>query len=221
MRKNIYCTLDTETFGGCANPKGIYHLGGIIHNRQGEIYATFNYLIAEHYHEIEQDSYAKQNFNKYFEMIQDGIVTMIVTEKQAVAMVNELCNFYNVNYIMAYNTAFDLIKTQCRELINDRDFIDIYLMTVQTLTHLKKYATFCINNQLKSSSGKTVSTTAQTVYAYLTNNANYIEEHTALEDAKIEMQIFLACLKTHKKFNRNIHQWDCKENKIFPKYAEV
>ena len=38
--KNIYCTLDTETFGGAAFPKGIYHLAGIIHDRQGNILAT-------------------------------------------------------------------------------------------------------------------------------------------------------------------------------------
>ena len=74
--KNIYCTLDTETFGGASNPKGIYHLAGIIHDRQGNILATFNYLIAEHYEEIEKDDYAKKNFFKYLEMIQNGIVTL-------------------------------------------------------------------------------------------------------------------------------------------------
>ena len=44
-----------------------------------------------------------------------------------------------------------------------------------------------------------------------------MEEHTALKDAEIEMEIFLACLKMHKKYTKNVHQWDCKENKCFPK----
>lgn len=220
MRKNIYCTLDTETFGGASNPKGIYHLAGIIHDRFGRIIAVFNYLIAEHYEEIEKDSYAKKNFHKYLEMIQNGDITVIATEKDAVNEVKKICDFYNVRYMMAYNSGFDFVKTECKELIKDREFIDIYLMTLQTITHIKKYAKFCLKNGLQSRSGKCVATTAESVYAYLTNNADYSEEHTALEDSKIEMQIFLACVKTHKPFTKNLHAWDCKYGKCFPKWAE-
>lgn len=216
--KNIYCTLDTETFGGAVNPKGVYHLAGIIHDRNGKIFATFNYLIAEHFSEILKDDYAKQNFPKYLEMVNNGIVTMIATEEEAVKAVDELCNFYNVRFMMAFNSGFDYVKTICQSLIKNREFIDIWLMAVQTLTKIKKYSTFCRENGLKSSTGKSVATNAEAFYAYITNNADYKEEHTALEDSKIEMQIFLACLKTHKKFSRNVHCFDCRENKTFPKW---
>lgn len=218
MTKNMYCTLDTETFGGVSNPKGIYHLAGIIHDRQGNIFATFNYLIAEYYEEIEKDDYAKKNFTKYLDMIHNGIVTMISTEKDAISMVNALCDCYNVRYMMAYNTGFDFVKTACKDLIIDREFIDIYLMALQTITHIKKYAKFCNDNGFRSRSGKSVATSAESVYAYLTNNILYTEEHTAFEDSKIEMQIFLACLATHKKFTKNVHQYDCKYGKCFPKW---
>lgn len=218
MTKNIYCTLDTETFGGASAPQGIYHLAGIIHDRAGNIFASFNYLISEHYEEIERDSYAKKNFWKYLEMIRDGVVTMIPTEDMAVSMVDALCDFYGVRYMMAYNTGFDFCKTKCRSLIEDREFIDIYLMTVQTITHVKKYATFCRENGFRSSSGKSVATSAESVYAYLTNNTEYKEEHTAFEDSKIEMQIFLACIATHKRYTKNVHQWDCRTGKKFPRW---
>lgn len=220
MRKNIYCTMDTETFGGASNPKGIYHLAGIIHDRLGNIFAVFNYLIAEHYDEIEKDTYAKKNFHKYEKMVQNGIVTVVPTEAEAVAMVDSLCDYYNVRYMMAYNTSFDFVKTACRDLIINREFIDIYLMTLQTITHIKKYAKFCNENGLRAkNSGKSVSTSAESVYAYLTDNVLYEEEHTAFEDSKIEMEIFLACLATHKKYTKNIHQYDCKNGKCFPKWA--
>ncbi len=120
--------------------------------------------------------------------------------------------------MLAYNTAFDFVKTACSALIENMEFIDIYLMAVQTITHLKKYAKFCIENGLKSNNGKSVSTSAESVYAYLTNNAFYEEEHTALEDSKIEMEIFLALRKMHKKYTKNMHQWDCHEHKYFPKW---
>ena len=55
--KTRYCTLDTETFGGAANPKGVYHLAGLIHERDGKVLASFNYLIAEHYEEIAKEEH--------------------------------------------------------------------------------------------------------------------------------------------------------------------
>ncbi len=221
MKKNIYCTLDTETFGGASHPKGIYHIAGYIHDRKGRIIAVFNYLISEHYDEINKDDYAKKNFKKYQMMIQNGIVTMIDTEAHAIEMVNALCSLYGVNIMMAYNSAFDFERTACRELIKNREFIDIYLMALQTITHYKSYAKFCNDNELKARSpkSKSVSTSAEAVYAYLTNNASYTEEHTALEDSKIEMEIFLACLRTHKRYDKNCHQADCKKDKCFPKYC--
>ena len=35
---------------------------------------------------------------------------------------------------------------------------------------------------------------AETLYAFLTNDPTYVEEHTALEDSKIELEILLATL---------------------------
>ena len=219
-KKMMYCTLDTETFGGAANPKGIYHLAGRIHDRKGHIYATFNYLVCEFFEEIEGAFYGKKNFERYAEMIADGSITMVATEDEAVAAVNALCDFYNVDYMMAYNSGFDFGRTKCHELIEEREFIDLYLMALQTITHVKKYATFCRENGLCSKSGRSVATSAESVYAYITNNAKYEEEHTALEDSKIEMEIFLACLKTHKRFTKNLHQHECYDNKCFPTWVE-
>ena len=205
--KNIYCTLDTETFGGASNPKGIYHLAGIIHTRKGEVLATFNYLISEHYNEIEKDSYAKRNFHKYADMIANGIVTSIPTEKMAVEMVNNLCEFYGVNVMTAYNSGFDFVKTECRELLNGRQFIDTWLMALQTITTKKSYEKFCVENGYLTKK-RNLQTSAEVVYRFLTSNTDFIEEHTAFEDSKIEMQIFLECLKMHKGFTRNTHCFD-------------
>lgn len=218
MRKTIYCTLDTETVGGVANPTGMYNLGCIIHDKQGHIYATTSLLAMEHYDKIHNDDYAKNNFHLYEERLTDGIMSAVATEAEAVEVVRNLCKLYNVKYIMAYNSAFDFTKTSCKSLLNDFEFIDIYLMALQTITHLKSYQKFCDANGMISSSGKTLSTTAQSVYAFITDNPDYVEEHTALEDSKIEMKIFMRCAGMHKHYTKNCHQRDCKEkNKCFPK----
>lgn len=160
MKKNIYCTIDTETIGGAVNPTGAYNYGGIIHDKQGKVYATFSFLVMEHY---------------------------------------------------------DKIRYQCKELLNDFEFIDIYLMVLQTVTHLKKYADFCAKHNKVTRSGKTYSTTAETVYGFISQRADYTEEHTAVSDALIEKEIFEYCVKMHKRYTKNCHAWDCKErNKYFP-----
>lgn len=215
----MYCTLDTETFGGACNPKGAYHIAGIIHDGDGTQAAQFNLVVAEHYNQIQLDSYAKKNALKYREMCENGIVTTMPTEDAAIAYAKGLLDAYNVKYVMAYNSNFDFGRTKCRELLEGREYIDIWLMALQTLTIRKKYADFCRKHGFRSSTGKTCSTSAETVYAYLTGNNGYKEEHTAFEDSKIEMEIFLACRKAHKHYTKNCHCFNSPERfKLLPKY---
>lgn len=223
MNKTIYCTLDTETVGGASAPTGTYNFGCVIHDSKGNIFATCSLLVMEHYEEIRTDDYAKKNFPLYAERLVNGELTAVATEEEAFSIIRNLCRFYGVKYVMAYNTGFDLCKTICRELVPEFEFIDLYLMALQTICHQKKYATFCRENGFKSRSGKSCATSAESVYAFISNNPEYSEEHTALSDAMIEMQIFVRCLRTHKRFNKNIHQWDAKGsdyNKCFPRWEE-
>lgn len=222
MKKTIYCTLDTETVGGAIAPTGTYNLGCVIHDRYGNILATTSLLVMEHYDEIRHDGYAKKNFHIYENRLASGEISAIATETDAFNIIRNLCHFYDVKYVMAYNTGFDLVKTVCKHLVPEFEFIDIYLMALQTICHQKKYAGFCRENNFRSATGKSCATSAESVYAYITKNPNYKEEHTALSDAYIEMEIFIHCLKMHKKFSKNIHQWNAKGkeyNKCFPKWA--
>jgi hypothetical protein len=92
-------------------------------------------------------------------------------------------------------------------LIENRQFIDIYLMASETLGQRKKYADFCRKNDFRTGSNN-AKMSAEVVYAYLTGNPDYEEEHTALEDAKIEVEIFKACINAHQRFTKNCHQQD-------------
>ena len=215
--KTMYATLDTETVGGATTPTGAYNYGAVIHDREGNILATQSILVAEHYEKIKNDDYAKKNFDLYNQYIAEGKVTVVATEDEAISLLKNLFHFFNVKYVMAFNSAFDMTKTKCRELLNDFEFIDIWLMALQTLTHYKKFKTFCTDFDLKNKKG-TCLTNAQTMYAYITNSPDYEEEHTALADSLIEMAIFVECLKTHKRFSKNVHCWDCTEkNRYFPR----
>ena len=121
MRKTIYCTLDTETVGGASNPTGMYNLGCVIHDKQGNILATTSMLVMEHYDEIRNDDYSKKNFPIYEERLCRGEMSAVATEAEAVEIVRNLCKFYGVKYVMAYNSGFDFSKTACRSLLDDFD----------------------------------------------------------------------------------------------------
>lgn len=217
MNKKIYCTLDTETVGGATNPLGFYHLGGIIHDREGNIYGCFNYLVADMFDLIEEDEYAKNNIDLYTDMVEQGLATMIDTQENAVAMVNALCNYYGVNTMTAFNSGFDYCKTQCADLLEGREFVDLWLMALETICQKASYRKFCAENGRYNAKGN-CKTNAETVFAYIINDPTYCEEHTALEDSKIEKIIFDECIKMHKKFTPNTHCWDYEDKfSLFPK----
>lgn len=208
----MYCTLDTETVGGASNPLGFYHLGGIIHNRNGEIVGCFNYIIAEMLPYVLNDDYAKKNLPLYYDMLRDGTATLIDTQAHAIEVVNSTLEFYNVNVMTAFNSGFDYCKTMCAELLEGREFIDLWLMALETICYKKSYQVFCAESGRYNKKGS-CKTNAESVFAYLIGNPDYCEEHTALEDSKIELEIFNACIKSHKKFTPNTHWFDS-ENKF-------
>lgn len=210
MTKTFYCTLDTETVGGCTNPKGFYHIGGKIHDRVGNVVATFNYIVASLLDDILTDDYAKKHIDYYSDYTKFGPASAVATEEDAIFIIDSLLKHYNVKVMMAFNSGFDFGKTKAKALLEGREFIDLYLMAVQTIGKRKSYEKFCKENKLYSKNGKSIAGTAESFYAYITNNPQYEEEHTAFEDAAIELEIFNACIKTHKKFTRNCIFYDYK-----------
>ena len=205
-KKVIYATFDTETLGGASHPEGVYNLGGLIHDREGNIFASFNLIIAEHYNKIlEKSYYGKSTFHRYQEMLESGNATMVATEQEAIELVANLLNLYNVKYIMAYNTDFDLRRTDCKILAENRQFIDIYQMATEIITPRPTYNKYCQANQFLTKNGNPQAK-VETVYGYLTNNPQFVEEHTAFSDASQEMEIFLKCVKAHKSYTKNKHK---------------
>ena len=203
--KTLYCVLDTETLGGAANPTGIYNAGGKIFDNCGHTYATYNYLVAEHFESIlEKAHYGKKTFKRYLEMLDRGEITVVATEADLLKAVSALLDFYGVKYVLAYNTIFDLTRTSFQKLIENREFIDIYHMAYEIYYRRPSYRKFCFENGFITKSGNPKQGVEQ-MYAFLTNNPNFKEEHTAFSDASQEAEIYLACLRQHKKYTKNVH----------------
>ena len=81
----------------------------------------------------------------------------------------------------------------------------IWHMACQVLCTQKSYIRFCLENGLTSPSGN-IKTSAEAVYAYMTDNAEFSESHTGLRDVLIEVQIMARCFRQHKHMDKAINR---------------
>ena len=67
----------------------------------------------------------------------------------------------------------------------------------------KKYKNFCKENGFISEKGN-YKTSAECAYRFITDNKEFEESHTSLSDCEIEKEIFMTCLRKHKKYTVGI-----------------
>ena len=78
---------------------------------------------------------------------------------------------------------------------------DIWGLSCENLLNNDEYRSFCKAHELKTASGKYYPTSAETAYKFLKGNADFIESHTAIEDAEIESEILAMIFKKVKPKN--------------------
>lgn len=107
---------------------------------------------------------------------------------------------FNVACGYAYNSAFDekvfQFNSDWFKCINPLETIPV--LDIRGFVHHglidDNYFQFCEQNEKFTESGN-YSTTAETIYQYITNNTEFVEEHTALADSIIEYDILKECIK--------------------------
>ena len=108
---------------------------------------------------------------------------------------------FEIEFAYAYNSNFDerVFEFNCDwyKVSNPFDnipIIDIRPFAFNYICNKDIYKDFCeYNNRFTES--QNYSTTAETVYQYITMDENFIESHTGLQDALIETDILLLCYK--------------------------
>ena len=176
-----YIIYDTET--GERLIKHDFVAEQIWHNRE---------LFTTAYYAEKRDEYINRMRGKTCEMKKLGHITQI--------MCREFADF-EVVAAFAYNSPFDdkVFNFNCEWFKIKNPFDNIPIFDIRGYVHRKlaftpEYKRFCENNEYYTESGN-YSTTAETVYRFLTNNTEFIEEHTALADAEIELDILLKCIE--------------------------
>lgn len=107
---------------------------------------------------------------------------------------------HNVEMAFAYNSPFDVgvFEYNCDwfKVINPFDDIPIYDIrgyVMHKIAFTPDFQKFCDHYEYYTEAGN-YSTTAETLYRYLNNTPDFVEEHTALADSLIELDILCTCV---------------------------
>ena len=107
---------------------------------------------------------------------------------------------YDVHHAYAYNSPFDVgvFSFNCEwfKCINPLDTVAVHDIRGQVhnkIAFTTEYQQYCDTHNLYTESGN-YSSTAEAVYRYITDNNEFDEEHTALADSLIELDILRYCV---------------------------
>lgn len=210
-----YIVLDTEACNTDVDDMKsslVYDLGFAVVDRYGRIYETVDLVIADIYvgeKELMKSAYYASKLPQYEVELKNHTRTMtsLLTARKILA---DLCEEYNVKAIIAHNARFDLnaLNATIRYITKSKvryffpkgiEIWDTQKMAHDTICKQKTYINFCKENGFMTNH-KTprVRETAEALHAYRTLDPTYKEEHTALQDVLIELQIFARCMAQHK-----------------------
>ena len=197
----------------------IFDFGYVIGDKQGRVLAKRRFIIREVFLNMDIMKHAH-----YFEKYPDYIIELydrrnvinLSTWVETKAQLEQDIVDYNITEMYAYNAAFDsrAIRDTHRIITDGASTFGLFKdyqikinclwgMACETILQRKKYVEFCKEHGFISESGN-IKTSAETVYKYLLNDPDYVEEHTALEDSIIEHHILGECFKAKQKMSFGI-----------------
>lgn len=211
MENEFYVVVDTETTNSIDDPI-CYDVGFAVVDACGNVYENYSYVVAETFldEELMASAYFIEKVEQYWQEIKakQRILARFSTIRKKFA---EVCKKYNVSKVCAHNARFDyrsLNLTQ-RYLTSSKyryffpygiEIWDTLKMSREILGKSNEYSEFCYNNEFLTSR-MCKRFTAEIIYRFITNNLNFEEAHTGLEDVLIEKEILAYCLKNKPEIN--------------------
>lgn len=116
---------------------------------------------------------------------------------------------YNVKIAFAYNSSFDerVFNFNCDWFKCLNPFDTVIIKDIRAFAHKyivnDDYMEFCELNEEFTESGN-YSTTAETMFRYISSEIDFNEEHTALSDSLIELEILRKCIRRGASLDENL-----------------
>jgi uncharacterized protein involved in tolerance to divalent cations len=192
------CVFDTETIS--LDKPFCYNIGYVIADDCGKTLLKRSYVVEQIWHNLPlfSTAYYAEKRNLYVSEMRGKKTSLEKFGYICQQMIRDFHN-YNVERAFAYNAPFDekVFDFNCDWYKCNNPFDNIPIVDIRGFVHSflvnHKYKDFCDKNEYYTESGN-YSTTAETVFRYISANTDFIEEHTALSDSEIEKDILFACV---------------------------
>jgi len=212
LRKTYYCVLDTETCPITPSDKVdphnmlVYDIGYRIIDKKGTCYLERSFVVDDIFfgeYKKMLSCYYADKLPQYFKDIAEG-TRVRKSFEEIMKIFREDLKDCNCKIVSAHNAYFDYtsLATTIKYLFENKAYFFPYDIKIYDTMKMAR-DTICKNKTYDyyTSNGRK-SATAENLYKYITNNEDFKESHTGLEDTKIESEILLACLRQHKKMRR-------------------
>jgi len=205
IQQNTFATIDTETVGLEGH---VYDIGYCIHNKRGEIALERNWLVEENFTnptKMMGAFYAGKHFTHYARMLQDGEIRL-TPWAEIIGIMRADFLAHGVNVVCAYNAGFDfrVLKQTHADLGGEGAILqsgvkvlDIWQFACETKLSQKAYARIARSQGWMSPAGN-IKTGAEFAHRYCSGDHSFVEDHTALSDARIEVAILAECFRQKK-----------------------
>lgn len=210
------CPIDTSIEGVCAKNMWTYDIGWAIVDKRGKVYRTRSFIVADIFLEekdLMNSAYYSNKIPQYWEDIKNGKRTIKSWYNIRKIFLSDLKEF-EINQVYAHNMRFDyhtitttqkwLTKSKYRYFFpKNVEICDTLKMARDVIGKMPTYIQFCEYHGFLTKNGKP-QFKAETLYRFISNDVDFIESHTALEDVMIEKEILAYCYKQHKKMRRKL-----------------
>lgn len=201
--------FDTETTS--IDKPFCYDIGYTIYNvESGEKLLKRNFIVEQIWHNAElfTTAYYAEKRADYIGRLRSRLCRMEKIGYITQQMHRDF-RYYQIEHAYAYNSPFDdrVFQFNCEWFKIINPFDDIAIHDIRGYVHkyiafTPEYQAFCEKQELFTEHGN-YSTTAESMYRFLTADTEFIEAHTALADSEIELDILLECIKRGGEWNKD------------------
>ena len=208
---NLFMVVDTETTNSLDDPI-CYDVGFAVVDRIGNVLEQYSFVVADVFldKDLMTSAYFVEKIPQYWEDIKNKkrVLAKFSTIRKIFAQV---CKKYAIRCVCAHNARFDYrsLNLTLRFLTSSKyrfffpygvEIWDTLKMSREVLNNNEKYGEFCYdNNYLTQRLCKRF--TAEIIFRFLTDNVNFEESHTGLEDVLIEKEILSYCINVNPEIN--------------------
>lgn len=220
-RRHYILVVDTETANTIQDGDKldmsnvlVYDCGWQVVDTHGNVYAEKSFVnrdVFVHERELMQSAYYAHKIPQYVEDIKAGRRIMADTYEIRQAMLVDMEKF-SITEVAAHNARFDLnaLNGTQRYITKSRfrywfpygvKIWDTMRMAESVICKMPTYRKFCEEHGYITKTGK-LKKTAEVLWRFISNNPDFEESHTGLEDVSIEAQIMAYCFRQHKHIDK-------------------